>query len=75
MVQMDYIHDYDSAFIILCYGYRLDLFSTFQFHASLISVFYILSTYRSICEFGIALDMLQVITDILGSGCRAGWID
>ena len=47
MVQTDYMHDYDSAFSILCYGYRLDLFSTFQFHASLFSVFYILSTYHS----------------------------
>ena len=28
MFQMDYMHDYDSAFIILCYGYHLLLYSS-----------------------------------------------
>ena len=60
------------------YGYILDLFSAFQFHASLLSIFFILSTLlfsRPVCEFGIALDMLQVVRYILGSGCKVGWID
>ena len=47
------------------YGYRLDLFSAFQFHASLFSIFYILSTY---CSDDRSVSLVQLWTCCRQSG-------
>ena len=58
------LHKKNQTFIESC-GYRLDLFSAFQFHASLFSVFYILSTY---CFDDRSVSLVQLWTCCKQSG-------